>query len=55
MITDSEFIENLNKELGDKTFDRNNVYCVFEPYDRAKKMKINLMTTDEFRDYISVM
>lgn len=37
MITDSEFIENLNKELGDKTFDRNNVYCVFEPYVKNKE------------------
>ena len=24
-------------------------------YERAKKMKVNLMTTNEFRDYISVM
>jgi hypothetical protein len=37
MITDNEFIENLNTELGEKTFDRNSVYCLFEPYVKNKE------------------
>ena len=37
MITDTEFIENLNTELGERTFDRNSVYCLFEPYVKNKE------------------
>ena len=37
MITDNEFIENLNTELGEKTFDRKSVYCQFEPYVKNKE------------------
>ncbi|MBR4049729.1 MAG: hypothetical protein IKK09_04465 [Clostridia bacterium] len=37
MITDNEFVKNLNTELGEKTFDRNSVYCLFESYVKNKE------------------